>query len=43
MGAYGVDEVEAKIAEYQQKLDDAGYQEVLAEAQKQYEAWKAAN
>ncbi|WP_022759071.1 ABC transporter substrate-binding protein [Butyrivibrio fibrisolvens] len=43
MGAYGSDQVADKIAEYQQKLDEAGYQDVLAEAQKQYEAWKAAN
>ena len=29
------------IAEYQQKLDAAGYQDVLAEFQNQYNAWKA--
>ncbi|MCR5567326.1 MAG: ABC transporter substrate-binding protein [Clostridiales bacterium] len=35
-------DVEAKIAEYQEKLDGAHYQEVLAEFQKQYTEWKAA-
>ncbi len=35
-------EVEAKIAEYQAKLDAAGYQDVLAEFQRQYNEWKAA-
>jgi len=33
-------DVEAKIAEYQKALDEAGYQKVLAEFQKQYDAWK---
>ena len=41
LGAYGSADVEAKIAEYQAALDAAGYQDVLAEYQKQYEAWKA--
>ena len=35
-------DVEAKIAEYQEKLDAAGYQDVLAEFQRQYNEWKAA-
>ncbi len=35
-------DVEAKIAEYQEKLDKAGYQEVLGEFQKQFNEWKAA-
>jgi len=35
-------DVEAKIAEYQEKLDGAGYQDVLKEFQNQYNAWKAA-
>jgi len=35
-------DVEAKIAEYQDALDKAGYQDVLAEFQKQYDAWKTA-
>lgn len=33
-------DVDAKIQEYQAKLDEAGYQKILAEAQKQYDAWK---
>ena len=33
-------DVEKTIATYQAKLDEAGYQKVLAEAQKQYNAWK---
>ena len=41
LGAYGVDGVEGAIAEYQAALDAAGYQEVLAEFQAQYDAWKA--
>lgn len=41
LGAHGSKEVKAKIAEFQKALDDAGYQDVLAEAQKQYNAWKA--
>ena len=41
LGAYGVDGVEGAIADYQAALDAAGYQEVLAEFQAQYDAWKA--
>ena len=41
LGAYGVDGVEGAIAEYQAALDAAGYQDVLAEYQKQYNEWKA--
>ena len=41
LGAYGVDGVESTIAEYQAKLDEAGYQDVLAEYQRQYNEWKA--
>lgn len=40
-GAFSPDQVEAKLAEFQAALDEAGYQSVLAEAQSQYEAWKA--
>ena len=36
-------EVEGKLAEYQKALDAAGYQDVLKEAQTQYDAWKASN
>ncbi len=39
-GGVAVDEVDAKIAEYQAALDAAGYQDVLAEFQKQYNEWK---
>ena len=35
------DEVESTIADYQAALDEAGYQDVLAEFQAQYDAWKA--
>ena len=40
-GGVAAAEVEAKIAEYQTALDAAGYQEVLAEFQNQYNTWKA--
>ncbi len=33
-------DVDATIAAYQTALDEAGYQKVLAEFQKQYDAWK---
>ena len=39
-GGYAPDDVDATIEEYQAALDDAGYQDVLAEFQKQYDAWK---
>lgn len=39
-GGFASSEVKAKIAEYQSALDAAGYQDVLAEFQKQYDAWK---
>jgi len=39
-GGFKASEVDAKIAEYQKALDAAGYQTVLAEFQKQYDAWK---
>lgn len=39
-GGFPVDQVESKIAEYQAALDAAGYQDVLAEFQSQYDAWK---
>ena len=35
----GMEDVDEIIATYLQKLDEAGYQDVLAEAQKQYKAW----
>ena len=41
-GGFASSEVEAKIAEYQEALDKAGFQEVLAEFQNQYNTWKAA-
>jgi len=40
-GGFAAADVEAKIAEYQAALDAAGYQEVLAEFQNQYNTWKA--
>jgi putative aldouronate transport system substrate-binding protein len=39
-GGFKESEVEAKIAELQAKLDASGYQDLLAEAQRQYNAWK---
>ena len=33
-------DVASTIAQYQTALDEAGYQKVLAEFQKQYDAWK---
>ena len=41
LGVFGAADVEAKIAEFQSALDAAGYQDVLAEYQKQYNEWKA--
>jgi len=41
-GAVPADAVEDYIAQYQADLDGAGYQDVLAEFQAQYDAWKAA-
>ncbi len=41
-GGFAPSEVEAKIAAYQEALDKAGFQEVLAEFQNQYNTWKAA-
>lgn len=40
LGAIVPGDVDAQIADYQKALDTAGYQDVLAEAQKQYEEWK---
>ena len=39
-GGVAVADIDAKIAEYQAALDEAGYQKVLAEFQSQYDAWK---
>lgn len=39
-GGYAPDKVAGAIKDYQKALDDAGYQDVLKEAQKQYEDWK---
>lgn len=40
-GAYKPADVPGAIQDYQKALDEAGYQKVLAEAQKQYNEWKA--
>lgn len=40
-GGFAEGDVDAKIDEYLKALDDAGYQDILAEATAQYEAWKA--
>ncbi len=42
-GGYSVDSIDDTIAEYQAALDEAGYQDVLAEFQAQYDEWKAEN
>ena len=42
VGGYAPEEVDQAIADYQAALDAAGYQDVLAAAQAQYEEWKAA-
>ncbi|HHT88170.1 MAG TPA: ABC transporter substrate-binding protein [Clostridiales bacterium] len=39
-GGHAVADIDAAIESYVQALNDAGYQELLAEAQSQYEAWK---
>jgi putative aldouronate transport system substrate-binding protein len=39
-GGVAPEDVDAYIEEYQNALDEAGYQDVLAEFQKQYDAWK---
>jgi putative aldouronate transport system substrate-binding protein len=39
-GGFAVADVETKLSEYQAALDEAGYQDVLAEFQKQYNEWK---
>ena len=39
-GGFAVADIDAKIAAYQAALDEAGYQKILAEFQKQYDAWK---
>lgn len=42
-GGYSSDSIEDTIAQYQAALDEAGYQDVLAEFQAQYDDWKAEN
>ena len=42
-GGYSSDSIEDTIAQYQEALDEAGYQDVLAAFQKQYDDWKAEN
>lgn len=39
-GGYASADIDSVLEEYQRALDEAGYQEVLAEFQKQYEEWK---
>ena len=39
-GGVASGEVDSTIAAYQSALDEAGYQDVIAEFQKQYDAWK---
>ncbi|MGN0141829.1 MAG: DUF3502 domain-containing protein [Roseburia sp.] len=40
-GGFAVADIDATLEAYQAALDEAGYQEVLAEFQSQYDAWKA--
>ncbi len=39
-GGYAVSEIDSIIETYQKALDEAGYQDILKEAQAQYDAWK---
>lgn len=41
-GGFAASDVEATIEAYQAALDEAGYQDILAEFSAQYDAWKAA-
>lgn len=41
LGGFSSADVEAKIKEYNEALNEAGYQDVLAEFQSQYNTWKA--
>ncbi len=41
LGGCASSDVESMIAEYNKALNDAGYQDVLAEFSRQYEEWKA--
>lgn len=43
LGGYAASDVPSIIQEYSAALDEAGYQDVLAEFQSQYNAWKSAN
>ena len=40
-GGIPAGEVDARLAEYQAALDEAGYQQILSEFTRQYDAWKA--
>ena len=40
-GGVPAGEVDARLAEYQAALDEAGYQQILSEFTRQYDAWKA--
>ena len=42
-GGYASDQIEDTIAQYQAALDEAGYQDVLAAFQAQYDEWKSSN
>lgn len=41
-GAYTLDEIDAKVAEFNQKLEANGIQKIIDEAQKQLNEWRAA-
>ena len=40
-GGYNESDVDQTLVDYQNALDEAGYQDILSEIQSQYEAWKA--
>ncbi len=42
-GGYASSDIDSILEEYQAALDEAGYQDVLAEFQKQYNEWKSQN
>lgn len=41
-GAYALDEIDAKVAEFNEKLEANGIQKIIDEAQKQLNEWRAA-
>lgn len=40
-GGYAPEDVDAVLEKYKEALDEAGYQDILAEVSRQYEEWKS--